>query len=148
MAKAVDVKKLREMTGAGIMDSKNALEDANGDIDEAIKIIKERGLIKADKISGRKLGAGLVDAYIHNDRVGVLIHVSCETDFVARSELFKDLVHNIAMQIAAMNPEDIDELMGQAYIKDGSGTVEEFVKEVISKLGENIKIEEFTRYQA
>lgn len=144
---ADDVKKLREMTGAGVMDSKNALEDAGGDIDEAVKLIKKRGLVKADKIAGRKLGAGLIDAYIHNDRIGVLIHVSCETDFVARSDPFTELVHNLAMQIAAMNPGDVDGLMAQMYIKDGSGTVEDFVKEVIARLGENIKIEEFTRYE-
>jgi elongation factor Ts len=144
---AEEVKKLRELTGAGVMDSKNALEDAGGDIDKAVKLIKKRGLVKADKIAGRELGAGLVDAYIHNDRVGVLIRISCETDFVARSEPFRELVHNVAMQVAAMNPGDVDELMAQAYIKDGSETVEEFVKEVIAKLGENIKIEEFTRYE-
>lgn len=143
---AEEVKRLRELTGAGVMDSKNALEDAGGDIDEAVKLIKKRGLVKADKIAGRDLGAGLVDAYIHNDRVGVLIRVSCETDFVARSDPFRELVHNVAMQIAAMNPGDVDELMAQAYIKDESETVEELVKEVIAKLGENIKIEEFTRY--
>jgi len=145
---ADDVKKLRSDTGAGVMDSKNALEDAGGNFDEAVKLIKKRGLVKADKIAGRELGAGFVDAYVHNDRVGVLIRVSCETDFVARSDPFRDLVHNLAMQIAAMNPEDVDELMAQAYIKDGGQVIEELVKEAISKLGENIKIEEFTRYQA
>lgn len=144
---AEEVKKLRELTGAGVMDSKNALEDAGGDIDEAVKLIKKRGLVKADKIAGRELSAGLVDSYIHNDRVGVLIRVSCETDFVARSDPFRELVHNVAMQVAAMNPSGIDELMGQAYIKDGSETIEELIKGVIAKLGENIKFEEFTRYE-
>lgn len=144
---AEEVKKLRELTGAGVMDSKNALEDAGGDINEAVKLIKKRGLVKADKIAGRELSAGLVDSYIHNDRVGVLIRVSCETDFVARSDPFRELVHNVAMQVAAMNPSGIDELMGQAYIKDGSETIEELIKGVIAKLGENIKFEEFTRYE-
>src|SRR3989344_4964116 len=115
---ADDVKRLRELTGAGVMDSKNALEDAGGDFDKATAILKERGLAKADKKAGRELKSGLVDAYVHNDRVGVLLNVSCETDFVARSEDFRNLVHNIAMQIAAMDPKSVDELMEQAYIKD------------------------------
>jgi len=144
---ADDVKKLREITGAGVMDSKNALEDAGGDFDKATAILKERGLAKADKKAGRELKSGLVDAYVHSDRVGVLVNVSCETDFVARSDDFRGLVHNLAMQIAAMNPKDVDELMKQAYIKDEKETIEELVKGVIAKLGENIKVEEFTRYQ-
>ena len=144
---ADDVKKLREITGAGVMDSKNALEDAGGDFDKATAILKERGLAKADKKAGRELKSGLVDAYVHNDRVGVLINVSCETDFVARSDDFRGLVHNLAMQIAAMDPKGVDELMEQAYIKDEKETIEGLVKGVIAKLGENIKVEEFTRYQ-
>src|SRR3989344_1499502 len=110
---AEDVKKLREKTGAGVMDSKTALEDAGGDFDKAVALIKERGLLKADKKAGRTLGAGLVDAYVHNNRVVVLVNVSCETDFVARSDVFRSLVHEVAMQIAAMNPQDVDELMEQ-----------------------------------
>jgi len=144
---AEDVKKLREMTGAGVMDSKNALEDAGGDFEKAAAIIKERGLLKADKKAGRTLGAGLIDAYIHNNKVGVLVNVSCETDFVAKSDVFRNLVHEVAMQIAAMGPEDVNELMEQAYIKDESTTIEELVKSTIAKLGENIKIEKFTRYE-
>ncbi len=144
---ADDVKKLRELTGAGVMDSKNALEDADGDFDKAAAILKERGLAKADKKATRELKSGLVDAYVHNDRVGVLVNVSCETDFVARSDDFRSLVHNLAMQIAAMSPKDVDELMEQAYIKDEKETIEGLVKGVIAKLGENIKVEEFTRYE-
>ena len=144
---ADDVKKLRELTGAGVMDSKNALEDADGDFDKAAAILKERGLAKADKKATRELKSGLVDAYVHNDRVGVLVNVSCETDFVARSDDFRSLVHNLAMQIAAMSPKDVDGLMEQAYIKDEKETIEGLVKGVIAKLGENIKVEEFTRYE-
>jgi len=144
---AEDVKKLREMTGAGVMDSKNALEDADGDFDKAAALIKERGLLKAGKKAGRDLGAGLIDSYVHNDRVGVLVNVSCETDFVARSDDFRNLTHSIAMQVAAMNPKDVDELMEQAYIKDEKETIEGLVKGAVAKLGENIKIEEFTRYE-
>jgi len=147
MPSAEEVKKLRESTGAGVMDAKTALTDADGDFDEATELLKKRGLAKASKKAGRTLGAGLIDAYIHNDRVGVLVRVSCETDFVAREESFKELVHGITMQIAAMAPYDVDQLMGQAYIKDDSQTIEELVKASIAKLGENIKIEEFARYE-
>lgn len=147
MIKSEDVQKLREMTGAGVMDSKNALKDAEGDFEKAKALIKERGLLKANKRAGREVREGIIDAYIHNNRVGVLVHVSCETDFVAKSDVFKELVHNVAMQIAANAPDDVDELMGQAYIKDESQTIEELVKGAIAKLGENIKIEEFARYQ-
>ena len=111
------------------------------------EILRKRGLAKADKKAGRELGSGLVDAYVHNDRVGVLVNVSCETDFVARSEDFRDLVHNIAMQVAAMNPKDVHELMEQAYIKDEKETISDLVKGAIAKIGENIRIEEFTRYE-
>ncbi len=144
---ADDVKKLREMTGAGVMDSKNALEDASGDFDKAVALIKERGLLKADKKAGTSLGAGVIDAYVHNNRVSVLLNVSCETDFVARSDVFKGLVHEVAMQIAAMDPKDVDELISQPYIKDESTTIEELVKGAIAQLGENIKVEKFTRYE-
>lgn len=146
MVKASDVQKLREMTGAGIMDSKNALVDTDGDFEGAVDLIKKRGLLKAEKRAGREVSAGIIDAYIHNDEVGVLVHVSCETDFVARSEPFRELAHDLAMQIAAMSPEDVDELMGQAYIKDDNQTIKELVGGVVSKVGENIKIEKFTRY--
>ena len=147
MPKTEDIKKLRELTGAGVMDSKNALADAGDNFDKAVELIKERGLAKADKKAERELKAGLIDAYIHNNRVGVLLNVSCETDFVARSDTFKELVHDIAMQIAAMNPESVEELMHQAYIKDEKENVEKLVKGTIAKLGENIKVEEFTRYE-
>jgi len=141
------IKKLRELTGAGVMDCKKALEDANGDFDEAIKLIHERGLIKAEKKSDRKTGAGLIKSYIHNERVGVLLELRCETDFVARSEVFKKLAHELAMQIAAMDPENIDSLLSQPYIKDASITVEELIKKEVASVGENIRIERFCRYE-
>jgi len=126
---AEDVKKLREMTGAGVMDSKNALEDADGDFDKAAALIKERGLLKAGKKAGRDLGAGLIDSYVHNDRVGVLVNVSCETDFVARSDDFRNLTHSIAMQVAAMNPVSVSR--------------EEISKDIIEKEMSGIEIMEF-----
>ncbi len=142
-----DVERLREKTGAGVMDCKRALDDSKGNFDEAVKLINERGLVKAEKKEGRTTGAGLVESYIHNDRVGVLLVVRAETDFVVRSEPFKELAHELTMQIAAMNPGDVTELMEQPYIKDESLTVEEMVKRTIAKVGENIKVERFVRYE-
>ena len=143
---AGDVQKLREITGAGIMECKKALEDAKGDFDAAQKIIQERGLIRAEKKADRATGAGLLDTYIHNGRVGVLLDLRCETDFVVRSEPFKALAHDLVMHIAAMDPKDTAELLQQAYIKDPSLTIENLIKGVISKVGENIRIERFCRY--
>ena len=142
-----DVKKLREMTGAGVMKCKEALEESGGDIDKALKIIREKGAALAGKRSERKTGAGILESYIHNDRVGVLLELRSETDFVARSEDFRELAHDLVMQIAAMAPDDVEELLGQLYIKDESIKVEDVVKQVIAKVGENIKIERFCRYE-
>mgnify|MGYP001580577460 CR=1 FL=1 len=128
------VQKLREMTGAGVMECKRALKDAGGDIDKAVSIIHERGLVKAEKKSERATGAGLLETYIHNERVGVLLELRCETDFVARTKDFRDLAHILAMQVAAMGPKSVDELLKQAYIKDESIDVESLVKRVIAKL--------------
>ncbi|MEK7512652.1 MAG: elongation factor Ts, partial [Patescibacteria group bacterium] len=102
-----DVQKLRETTGAGVMECKRALEDAKGDFDRAISLINERGLVKAETKKNRATGAGLLKSYIHNGRVGVLIEVRAETDFVVRSDPFQELAHELAMQVAAMDPEDV-----------------------------------------
>lgn len=142
-----DIKKLRELTGAGVMDCKRALEDADGDVEAAVKLIHERGLIKASKKGERKTGAGLIESYIHNERVGVLLELRCETDFVARADVFRNLAHELAMQIAAMNPENMELLFNQPYIKDESITVSELIKRGIATLGENIKVERFCRYE-
>lgn len=144
---ASDVQRLREITGAGIMECKKALGDAEGDFDAAIRLIQERGLVRAEKKSDRATGAGLLETYIHNGRVGVLLDVRCETDFVARTADFKELAHNLAMHIAAMDPKDSEELLKQPYIKDPNVTIENFVKGVIAKVGENIKIGRFCRYE-
>ncbi|MBI5079372.1 translation elongation factor Ts [Candidatus Wolfebacteria bacterium] len=142
-----NVQKLRDATGAGVMDCKKALVDADGNFDKAAVLIRERGLIKAEKKSERKTGTGLIESYVHNERVGVLMEIRCETDFVARSEVFRELARNLTMQIAAMNPENIEELLKQAYVKDESLTVEEIIKQAIAKLGENIRIEKICRYE-
>ena len=144
---AEQIKKLREMTGAGVMECKRAMDESGGDFDKAVKIIHERGLAKAEKKSDRATGAGFLQTYVHNERVGVLMEIRCETDFVSRSEDFRKLARELAMQIAAMNPAGVDELLKQAYIKDESTSIESFVKSVIAKFGENIKIEKFCRYE-
>ncbi len=139
--------KLREMTGAGVMECKRALEEAKGDVDKAVGIIKERGLTKAESKKERKTGAGLVYSYVHNDRVGVLMEIRAETDFVVRSEPFKSLAHELAMQIAAMSPENVEALLNQPYIKDESVTVGNMIKGTMAKVGENIQVERFMRYE-
>lgn len=142
-----DIVKLREQTGAGVMECKRALEEAGGDLDKAADIIQERGLLKAESKKERKTGAGLVYTYVHNDRVGVLMELRAETDFVVRAEPFKTLAHELAMQIAAMAPENVNELLGQPYIKDESTTVGDFIKGTVAKVGENIQVEKFVRYE-
>ena len=141
------VQKLREKTGAGVMDSRKALIEANGDLGRAEEIIKEKGFTKVEKRAGRETGAGLVHTYVHNDRIGVLVHLSAETDFVVRSEPFQKLAHELAMQISAMAPKDVDELLAQPYIKDEKQTVKDLVTEVIAKVGENVTVNQFYRIE-
>jgi len=142
-----NIQKLRDVTGAGVMDCKRALEAADGDLDRATDIVREKGIIIAEKKSGRKTGAGILESYVHNDRVGVLLELRCETDFVARTEPFRDLAHELAMQIAAMNPDDVDALLEQPYIKDESVSIQDLIKQTIAETGENIQVERFCRYE-
>jgi len=142
-----DVKKLRDATGAGVMECQRALSEARGDFDKAVQIIKERGVLIAEKKGERKTGIGLIESYVHNGRIGVLLEMRTETDFVARSEPFRTLAHELAMQISAMAPADVEELLKQPYIKDETTTVGDLVKQTIAKVGENIKVERFTRYE-
>ena len=187
------VKELRNMTGAGMMDSKQALQAAEGDIEKAIVWLREKGMATAEKKSGRIAAEGIVDSYLHGEgRVGVLIEVNIETDFAAKNEDFKKTVRDMAMQVAAMNPlyvkrEDVPQevidrerdlaraqaiksgkpekivdkivdgrmekyfqescLMEQSYIRDDSMTCEQLIKELIAKIGENIKVRRFVRYE-
>ena len=141
-----DVKNLREQTGAGVMDAKRALEEAGGDVVKAVQIIQAKGLIRAEKRIERATSSGLIVSYIHNDRIGVLLDIRCETDFVARTDDFRGLAHNIAMHIAAMNPENIETLFAEPFIKDQSLSIENLVKGVIAKVGDNIRIEKFCYY--
>ena len=141
------IQKLREETGAGVMDCKRALEEAGGDYDLAKKVIEKKGIAKAAKKAERQTGAGLLEAYVHNGRVGVLLELRSETDFVGRSEPVKALVHNLALHIAGMSPANVEDLLKQPYVKDESKTVEEVIKGVIAIVGENLKVARFERYQ-
>ncbi len=144
---AETVQKLREATGAGVMDCRKALIEANGDFDTAVKIIREKGFSKVEKRAGRETGAGLVHSYVHNERIGVLLDLRAETDFVVRSEPFKKLAHEVAMQISAAAPASVDELLAQAYIRDESKTVKDLINEVIAKVGENVIVNQFYRIE-
>jgi len=157
------VKELREQSGAGIMDCRNALIETKGDIENARQILKERGYSKALKKASRSTTQGLIDAYIHTGgRVGAMVELNCETDFVAHTDEFKELAHELAMQVAAMCPRFISEqevpegaeidpqaacLLLQPYIKSPDKTVQELIIETIAKVGENIKVGRFARFE-
>ncbi len=141
------IQKLRELTGAGIMDCKRALADAGGNLDAAAKLIAERGLVKAAKKGERATGAGLLESYIHNGRVGVLLELRCETDFVAHADPMKFLAKELTFQIAAMDPTDVPTLLAQPYVRDEKQTVDQLVKNTIARVGENIRVEQFARYE-
>lgn len=146
MSISVDqIKELREQTGAGIADCRQALEQSKGDLKEAKGIIRKKGLDKASSKSDREVKTGMVETYSHNGRVGVLVELLCETDFVAKTEDFKELAHEIALQIASMKPASVEELLNQEYIRDNTQTVNDLVKTVVGKLGENIQVGRFER---
>lgn len=187
------VKELRERTQAGMMDCKIALQETNGDMEKAIDYLREKGLAQAAKKAGRLASEGLVDAYIHGDgRIGVLIEVNCETDFVAKTDEFKELVRELAMQVAALKadyvsreevPEDVLQrerevnrqrslnegkpehvvdrivegrlekfyedvcLLEQPYVRDGDKKVKDVIQEKVAKIGENIQVRRFVRFE-
>jgi elongation factor Ts len=168
------VRALRDETGAGIMDSKRALEEAGGNIEKAKEVLRQQGLARAGKKSDRSALQGLIEPYIHGGgRIGALIEINCETDFVARTPDFQGLAHDVAMQVAAIPPryvsvEDVPEadiaglekefgskeeafkqvvLLEQAFIKDAKKTIGDIIKEGIAKLGENIVIRRFSRFE-
>jgi len=149
MANSKDhVKRLREETGAGVMDCKRALDEAKGDFEKAKGLIKERGLAKAKEKADREANEGVVEAYIHaGGRIGAMVELSSETDFVARNSDFKELAREIAMQVAAMDPTDVDQLLGQPYIRDASKTIGELVTGIASTTGENVRVKRFKRFE-
>ena len=144
---AGEVQRLRAETNAGVMECKRALEETNGDFAKAVALIKERGLAKAAKKSEREAKEGLVAAYVHSGRIGALVELASETDFVARNPRFQELAAELAKQVAAMAPADVDELLGQAYIRDAKKTIGELVTTVASTTGENIYVRRFVRFQ-
>ena len=144
---AQDVAKLREDTGAGMMDVKRALDGAGGDYEKAKAALIASGIAKADKKGDRITGAGHYEAYIHAGRIAVLLEMYAETDFVTRGEAFREAAKNIAMQISATAPADVTALLAQPYLRDEGMTIEQYMKSVIAKVGENIKVSRFTRYQ-
>ena len=150
-----DIRKLRAMTGAGILDCRNALQEADGDNSKAQSILREKGLASVAKKASRAAAEGMVESYIHSgSRIGVLLELNCETDFVARTDEFRELAHDLAMQVAAMDPDivradDGDEgvsLMEQSFVKDPSKSIQDLVNDAIAKLGENIQVRRFIRY--
>ncbi len=136
------------MTGASVDAIRKALEEADGGIERALELLKKRGETVAAKKAGRQTGEGIISYYIHaNNKVGVLIKLLCETDFVARTEQFKELGHELAMHISAMDPISIEDLLLQAYVRDQNITIDNLIKDYIAKLGENIKIGGFCRLE-
>jgi len=142
------VKKLRDKTGASMMDCKKALEDARGDEVKASKILQEKDKMTAMKKSERSAEQGIVEAYVHsNAKIGVLLELKCETDFVARNSEFKELAHDLAMHIAGMDSKDLESLLDEPFVKDPLITVKNLIESKIGKLGENIKIGRFIRFE-
>jgi elongation factor Ts len=167
------IKELRDRTGAGIMDCKRALEEADGDLNRAAEILRQQGMAKAGKKAGRDARQGIIDTYIHGGRIGAMVEVNCETDFVARTDDFKNLCHEIALQVAGANPDvvgvdDLTEeakaagakefgseaeyikakvLLAQPFIRDPKHTTGDLVHEAIGKLGENIIVRRFARFE-
>lgn len=140
------IKKLREETGAGVMDAKKALEESSGDMKKAVEWIKKKGINRAEKKVDRKTGAYYVFSYIHhNGQVGAILKLKCETDFVANTDEFQKLGGELVMQIASMNPGSAEEFLAQDYLRDPSKTIERLIKEAVGKIGENIQVGDFSR---
>ena len=157
------VRELRDQSGAGIMVCRKALLEAKGDVEKAHELLKQQGLLLAQKKSTRATNQGIIEAYIHaGGRIGAMVEVNCETDFVARTDEFRELAHDLAMQVAAMRPwiisrEEVPEtaeveletdcLLLQPYIKDPSRKIQDIINETIAKVGENIRISRFARFE-
>lgn len=142
------IKKLRSQTGAPIIECQQALKEAGGKLDKAKGILRKKGMARAAKKADRATSSGLVETYVHSTgKVGAMVELCCETDFVARTDEFKNLAHELAMQVASMNPKNVKALMNQEYIRDPKTKVRELVKETIGKLGENIVIRRFKRFK-
>ena len=135
------IKKLREKTGAGVMDAKKALEESRGDMKKAEAWILAKGIARAEKKADREAKQGMIATYSHmGGRISTLVELNCETDFVARNELFRELAHNLALQVASMGAKGSQDLLEQEYIKDPTKKIGDLVKEVVAKTGENIRV--------
>ena len=157
------IRDLRAKTGAAVMDCKRALEETEGDMDRATSLLKEWGISAVQKKSSRDANQGVVETYIHaGGRIGVILELNCETDFVARTPEFLSLAHDLALQIASMDPQSVDDektevaskdsdgetrLMHQDFIKDPNQTISDLITEAVSRIGENIVVRRFTRYE-
>lgn len=140
------LKQLREETGAGVMDVRRALEESNGDLDKARKWIKEKAVKIAEKKSDRETSEGVVGSYVHTTgKVAGMVALACETDFVARTEDFKNLARELSMQVASMSPENIEEFLKQPYIREPKKTIADLIKETAGKVGENIVVKNMVR---
>lgn len=145
---AQDVKKLREATGAGMMDCKKALDEADGDFEKAKEIVRKRGLAIAKKKADREAKEGYIASYVHaTNKIGAMVELSCETDFVARNQEFQELANNIALQVVAMSPATVDELFHQEFVKDPGVTIGYLLDSLSGKIGEKFEIKRFVRYQ-
>ncbi len=144
---ATDVKNLREITGAGMMDCKKALDAADGDMKKAEALVKEKGLANAEKKADRETKEGYIASYVHTTgKTAALVEILCETDFVGRNEEFRTMARDIALQVVAMNPASTEELLAQPFIKDGSVTIETLIKQLSGKIGERFVLSRFIRY--
>lgn len=141
------IKQLRAETGAGVMEIKKALNEADNDLEKTKKILRSKGASKAKKRADRTALQGLIEAYSHDGKIAVLVEVNCETDFVARSDDFKEFAHNLVLQIAAMKPKDVQELLEQEFIKDSSLTIDDLYNELTAKTGEKISISRFVIFE-
>ena len=143
-----DIKQLREQTSCGVIDCKKALEEAKGDFQKAKELLRKRGLELAAKKADRVAKEGRVEVYIHpGNKLGVMIEVNCETDFVARSEDFCNFTKNLAMHLAWTNSENVQTLLTQPFVKEPSKTIQDLLNELVSKIGENTQINRFSRFK-
>ena len=147
MSNIEDLKQLREQTGMAIFDIKEALKEAGDDKDKAFEILKKKGAAIVEKKAERVANQGLIDTYSHQDRIGVILEVNSETDFVARNPEFKSFVHDLSLQISSMKPKDVEELLEQEFIKDPSLKIKDLLQALTAKLGENIVIKRFNRFE-
>jgi len=142
------IKQIREETGISPTEIQKALQEASGDVEKAKELLRTWGKASASKKTSREVTQGIVDYYLHpNAKTGVLLDIRCESDFVAKSPDFKVLAHEICLQIAAMNSENVEVLLGSPWVKDGSRTIKNLIEEAVAKIGENIEVKKFVRYE-